>query len=51
MLYVLPSTADLQPVRDLELGKTYSFVAREMSLSHNLKDAQSFEVLSFNLLR
>ncbi|MCA0401378.1 MAG: TPM domain-containing protein [Proteobacteria bacterium] len=42
-------TMQIQPSGKLETGKRYAFVAREQSLSHNLKDMQFFSTLSYVL--
>ena len=47
MLYVDPRTAALQPGGKLELGKTYTVIARAAALSWNPKDTQSLDVLSY----
>lgn len=48
LLYINADTEGLMPSR-LETGKSYTFLAREASLSQNPKDTMSLDVLSYDL--
>ena len=49
MLYLDPRTEGLMPGGALQAGKHYAFIGRESGLSHNPKDTQSIDLLSYVL--
>lgn len=49
MLYSEPRSQALMPTGALRAGQRYRFVARTDGLSHNPKDTQAFDLLSYDL--
>ena len=50
MLYLLPTTASLQSAGPLEVGTTYTFVARNLFMNADTSKMQQFEIFSYDLL-
>lgn len=48
MIYVVSGTESLMPGGPLKAGARYQFIARSGGLSHNKKDTQAFELLSYS---